>query len=147
MYKNGASKAKSPCIFLHSFRRRAILKKLYVVHSERCFSTFSNKWSFPDLFSEAYFWLEKCEHEARSCTCHSSIILAVSIATNSLVSITATKMLLTPTRRVGVNIGQKSAIATNSSSDWRHYSVGVNNSHKSAIGTNLTLCMLFVILY
>ena len=36
---------------------------------------------------------------------------AVSIATNSLVSITATKMLLTPTRRVGVNIGQKSAIA------------------------------------
>ena len=42
---------------------------------------------------------------------------AVSIATNSLVSITATKMLLTPTRRVGVNIGQKSAIATNSSSD------------------------------
>ena len=44
-------------------------------------------------------------------------LLAVSIATNSLVSITATKMLLTPTRRVGVNIGQKSAIATNSSSD------------------------------
>ena len=32
---------------------------------------------------------------------------AVSIATNSLVSIT-------PTRRVGVNIGQKSAIGTNS---------------------------------
>ena len=69
---------------------------------------------------------------------------AVSIATNSLVSITTTKMLLTPTRRVGVSIGQKNAIATNSSSD---YSVGVNNSHKSAIGTNLTLCMLFVILY
>ena len=42
---------------------------------------------------------------------------AVSIATNSLVSITATKMLLTPTRRVGVNIGQKITIATNSSSD------------------------------
>ena len=39
-------------------------------------------------------------------------------------------MLLTPTRRVGVNIGQKSAIATNSSSDWRNYSVGVNNGHK-----------------
>ena len=56
-------------------------------------------------------------------------------------------MLLTPTRRVGVNIGQKSAIATNSSSDWRNYSVGVNNGHKSAIGTNLTLCMPFVILY
>ena len=73
--------------------------------------------------------------------------MAVSIATNSLVSITATKMLLTPTRRVGVNIGQKSAIATNSSSDWRNYSVGVNNGHKIAIGTNLTLCMLFVILY
>ena len=42
---------------------------------------------------------------------------AVSIATNSLVSIMATKMLLTPTRRVGVNIGQKNAIATNSSID------------------------------
>ena len=27
--------------------------------------------AFPDLFSEVYFWLEKCEHEARSCTCHS----------------------------------------------------------------------------
>ena len=56
-------------------------------------------------------------------------------------------MLLTPTRNIGVNIGQETAIATNSSSDWRHYSVGVNNSHKNAIGTNLTLCMLFVILY
>ena len=38
--------------------------------------------------------------------------MVVSIATNLLVSITATKMLLTPTPRVGGNIGQKSAIAT-----------------------------------
>ena len=62
-------------------RRRAIFKKTLVMHSERCFFTFKNKWSFPDLFTEAYFWLEKCEHEARSCTCHSprTVLAAASI--------------------------------------------------------------------
>ena len=36
---------------------------------------------FSDLFSEAYFWLEKCEHEARSYTCHSprTILATASI--------------------------------------------------------------------
>ena len=78
VYKNDASKANSPCIFSHSFKTKSDIKKTLVVHSKRCFFT---KWSFPDLFSEAYFWLEKCEHEARSCTCHSprTVLAAASI--------------------------------------------------------------------
>ena len=59
---------------------------------------------------------------------------AVSIATNSLVSITVTKMLLTPTRRVGVNIGQKSAIATNSS--------GATDATTLSVSTTATKALL-----
>ena len=51
------------------------------MHSERCFFTFSNKVVFSRFIFRTYFWLEKCEHEARSCTCHSprTVLAAASI--------------------------------------------------------------------
>ena len=64
-----------PCV---ASRRRAILKKLSIctllyLLEQAVFSGF--------IFRRAYFWLEKCEQEARSCTCHSprTILATASI--------------------------------------------------------------------
>ena len=76
--KNGASKAKSPCTSLRSFQTESDIKKLSIctllyLLEQAVFSGF--------IFRRAYFWLEKCEQEARSCTCHSprTILATASI--------------------------------------------------------------------
>ena len=80
MYKNGASKAKSPCIFPDSFKTKSdILKSSSHALRKALLYLLEQVVFFPDLLSEAYFWLEKCEHEARPCTCHSPrIVLATA---------------------------------------------------------------------
>ena len=69
--KNGASKAKSPCTSSCSFKTKSDILKSSCDALRKALLYLLEQVVFPDLLSEAYFWLEKCEHEARSCTCHS----------------------------------------------------------------------------
>ena len=66
-----ASRAKSPCTSSRSFKTESDIKKSSQHALQKALLYLLEKRSFLDLFSEAYFWLEKCEHEARSYTCHS----------------------------------------------------------------------------
>ena len=79
--KNGASKVKSPCTSSDSFKTESDIKKSSRHALRKALLYLLEQAIFSGFISEAYFWLEKCEHEARSYTCHSprSILLQFSL--------------------------------------------------------------------
>ena len=81
MYKNDASKANSPCIFSHSFKAKSDLKKSSRRALQKVLLYLFEQVVFSRFIFRSLFWLEKCEHEARSCTCHSprTVLAAASI--------------------------------------------------------------------